>query len=83
MSTFLLSEIVEIEGTFIREDGTWTDMNFTIDRTDEDYTDIRKKTEKMLSELENLNNSSNEAVEKINKTKFITLKALVKLFKSA
>ncbi|PIJ98084.1 ATP-binding protein [Lysinibacillus sphaericus] len=70
MSTFLLSEIVEIEGTFIREDGTWTDMNFTIDRTDEDYTDIRQKTEKMLSELENLNSSSNEAAEKINKTKF-------------
>lgn len=70
MSTFLLSEIVEIEGTFIREDGTWTDMHFTIDRTDEDYTNIRKKTEKMLSELENLNSSSNKVAEKINKTKF-------------
>lgn len=71
MSTFLLSEIVEIEGTFIREDGTWTDMNFIIDRTDEDYPDIRKKTEKMLSELEHLNNSTNEVTEKLNKTKFI------------
>lgn len=71
MSTFLLSAIVEIEGTFIREDGTWTDMNFTIDRTDEDYPDIRRKTEEMLSELELLNNSTKEAAEKINKTKFI------------
>ncbi|PGN45099.1 sacsin N-terminal ATP-binding-like domain-containing protein [Bacillus thuringiensis] len=71
MSTFLLSEIVEIEGTFIRENGTWVDMNFTIDRTDKDYLDIRKKTERMLSELELLNSSTDEAVEKLNKTKFI------------
>ncbi|WP_066415298.1 sacsin N-terminal ATP-binding-like domain-containing protein [Sutcliffiella cohnii] len=71
MSTFLLSEIVEIEGTFICENGIWTDMNFTIDRTNGDYLDIRRKTEEMLSKLEILNNSTNEAVEKINKTKFI------------
>ncbi|PID03705.1 hypothetical protein CSV67_03415 [Sporosarcina sp. P2] len=71
MSTFLLSAIVEIEGTFIREDGTWTDMNFIVDRTDGDYPDIRRKTEKMLSDLELLNNGTNETVEKINKTKFI------------
>ncbi|EEK59006.1 hypothetical protein bcere0005_53880 [Bacillus cereus 172560W] len=71
MSTFLLSEIVEIEGTFIRKNGTWTDMNFTIDRTDKGYLDIRRKTEKMLSELELLNSSTNGTVGKINKTKFI------------
>lgn len=71
MSTFLLSEIVEIEGSFIREDGTWTDMNFTIDRTNGDYRHIRSKTEEMLSKLEYLNRSTNEVVEKINKTKFI------------
>ncbi|MEC0300608.1 sacsin N-terminal ATP-binding-like domain-containing protein [Peribacillus frigoritolerans] len=71
MSTFLLSEIVEIEGTFICENGIWTDMNFTIDRTNGDYPDIRSKTEEMLSKLDILNHSTNEAVEKINKTKFI------------
>ncbi|WP_144491992.1 MULTISPECIES: sacsin N-terminal ATP-binding-like domain-containing protein [Bacillus cereus group] len=71
MSTFLLSEIVEIEGTFIRKNGTLTDMNFIIDRTDKDYIDIRRKTEKMLSELELLNSSTNGASGKINKTKFI------------
>ncbi|MEI2358120.1 sacsin N-terminal ATP-binding-like domain-containing protein [Mesobacillus zeae] len=71
MSTFLLSEIVEIEGTFIRESGTCTDMNFTIDRTNGDYLDIRSKTEEMLSKLDILNNINNVAVEKINKTKFI------------
>jgi hypothetical protein len=43
MSTFLLSEIVEIEGTFICENGIWTDMNFTIDRTNGDYLDITEE----------------------------------------
>jgi hypothetical protein len=71
MSTFLLSEVVEIEGTFIRENGTLTDMSFTIDRTDADYFAIKEKTEKMLNELELLNNGTNETKEKINRTKFI------------
>lgn len=71
MSTFLLSEIVEIEGIFICENGIWTDMNFTIDRTNGDYPEIRSKTEEMISKLDILNHSTNEAVEKINKTKFI------------
>jgi len=71
MSTFLLSEVVEIEGTFIRENGTLTDMNFTIDRTDEDYFAIKAKTEKMINELELLDNSTNITKEKVNRTKFI------------
>lgn len=71
MSTFLLSEIVSIEGTFIRENGTWADMNFTIDRTNGEYFEIRSKTEEMIRELEILNHGTNEATEKINKTKFI------------
>ena len=71
MSTFLLSEIVDIEGTFIRENGTWADMSFTIDRTNGEYLEIRSKTEEMLRKLETLNCSTNEAMEKVNKTKFI------------
>lgn len=71
MSTFLLSEIVDIEGTFIRANGTWGDMNFTIDRTNGEYFEIRSKTEEMIRELETLNDSTNEVLEKINKTKFI------------
>lgn len=71
MSTFLLSEIVDIEGTFICESGTWADMSFTIDRTNGEYLEIRSKTEEMLRKLETLNHSTNEAMEKINKTKFI------------
>ncbi|WP_202077561.1 sacsin N-terminal ATP-binding-like domain-containing protein [Caldalkalibacillus salinus] len=71
MSTFLLSEIVELEGTFICENGNRTDMNFTIDRTNGTYPDIRNKTEEMLSELDTLNHSTNGDMEKVNKTKFI------------
>ena len=71
MSTFLLSEIVDIDGTFIRENGTWADMSFTIDRTNGEYLEIRNKTEELLRKLEELNSSTNEAIEKINKTKFI------------
>lgn len=71
MSTFLLSEVVGIQGTFICENGTLTDMDFTIDRTAEDYFDIKEKTEKMICELEHLNNSTNDTQEKINRTKFI------------
>ena len=71
ISTFLLSEIVDIEGTFIRENGTWADMSFTIDRTNGEYLEIRSKTEEMLRKLETLNCSTDGAMEKINKTKFI------------
>jgi len=71
MSTFLLSGIVEIEGTFIRKNGSWTDMNFIIDRNTVDYQYIRNKTEEMLTDLDTLNQSTTEAIEKVNKTKFI------------
>lgn len=71
MSTFLLSEIVEIEGTFICENDTWTNVDFIIDRTNGDYLGIRSKTEEMLNKLDILNHSPIEAVEKINKTKFV------------
>lgn len=71
MSTFLLSEIVELEGSFIRENGTWTDMRFTINRTSGEYVEIRNNTEEMLRKLEMLNNGSNESIKKVNETKFI------------
>ncbi|MDR0140306.1 ATP-binding protein [Metabacillus idriensis] len=70
MSTFLLSPIVEIKGAFIRENGTWTDMKFILDRSDQEYSDIRRKTEKMISELETLNEGTKEVEKKINKTTF-------------
>ena len=71
MSTFLLSEIVDIEGTFIRENGSWADMTFTVDRSNSEFLEIRNSTEKMLERLELLNSDTKEALEKINKTKFI------------
>lgn len=71
MSTFLLSEIVEIEGTFIRENGSWADMTFTVDRSNGEFHEIRNATEEMLEKLELLNSDTSEAIEKVNKTKFI------------
>lgn len=71
MSTFLLSKVVEIEGIFIRNNGTSTNMNFTINRTKRDYNGIKEQTVTMLDELEGLDNTTNEEPHKINKTKFI------------
>ena len=71
MSTFLLSEVVGIHGSFVRENDTVTDMNFTINRTAEDYSDIKVETENMLKELERLNSSTSETKEKTNITKFV------------
>lgn len=70
MSTFLLSRIVEIEGTFIRNNGTSTNMNFIINRTERDYNGIKEQTIQMLDELEELDRSNNEVLTS-NKTKFI------------
>lgn len=66
MSTFLLSNIVKIEGDFIRNNKTSTNMNFTINRTKRDYNGIKEQTIKMLDELEELDRSSNE-VRRCNK----------------
>ncbi|MBT2583177.1 ATP-binding protein [Planococcus sp. ISL-109] len=70
MSTFLLSNVVEIEGTFIRNNKTATNMKFTINRTKRDYNGIKEQTIQMLDELEELDRSSNEVLTS-NKTKFI------------
>ncbi|ALV22381.1 sacsin N-terminal ATP-binding-like domain-containing protein [Carnobacterium antarcticum] len=70
MSTFLLSRIVEIEGTFIRNNETSTNMNFIINRTKRDYNGIKEQTIQMLEKLEELDRSSNEVLTS-NKTKFI------------
>lgn len=69
MSTFLLSRIVRIEGTFTRNNGTSTNMNFTIDRSKRDYKGIKEQTIKMLDELDCLDNSSHKE-QAVNKTKF-------------
>ena len=43
MSTHLLSEIVQIKGSFIQEDGKYTKLDFKVDRSGETYSDIKKK----------------------------------------
>ncbi|WP_139129199.1 ATP-binding protein, partial [Paenibacillus nuruki] len=71
MTTFLLSEVVEIEGSFIRKDGNWTNMKFLINRENQDYKGIREKTVQMLNNLQTLNENSDENLQKLNRTKFI------------
>lgn len=71
MSTFLLSEQVEIKGTFIRKDGTLTNMNFVIDRTQQDYDGIKESSIEMLKNLETLNSSGTILKDQINETQFI------------
>lgn len=71
MSTHLLSEVVTIEGSFIQNDGTYKQLNFVVDRSGNDYKDIKNKTKKMLEDLERLNHYSDELQNEYLETKFI------------
>ncbi|MGX8236745.1 sacsin N-terminal ATP-binding-like domain-containing protein [Exiguobacterium undae] len=70
MSTFLLSKIVEIKGTFVRNNGTSANMNFIINRTERDYNGIKEQTIEMLDKLEELDIGGDETLTS-NTTKFI------------
>ncbi|MCR8928842.1 ATP-binding protein [Priestia megaterium] len=71
MSTHLLSEIVKIEGSFIQEDSKYTRLNFTVDRSGSDYSDIKSKTQAMLKQLKLLRANQEELQEEYEDTKFI------------
>lgn len=71
MSTHLLSEIVQIKGSFIQEDGKYTKLDFKVDRSGETYSDIKKKTKIMLEKLSTISQHKEELEEKSNDTKFI------------
>src|SRR5699024_9239155 len=73
MSTHLLSEIVQIESSFIAHCGKYKKLRFTIDRSGVEYKDIRKKTELMLQQLKFISTNSDELKEKYEETKFIYL----------
>ncbi|WP_144558051.1 ATP-binding protein [Shouchella miscanthi] len=70
MSTLLLSKIVNIEGTLIRQDGAYTNMNFIIDRSKSDHLGIQEQTEAMIDKLDELDLST-EISHRISTTKFI------------
>lgn len=71
MSTHLLSEIVKIEGSFIQKDSKYTKLEFTVDRSGTDYSDIKNKTKVMLEQLDLLRKNQEELQEKYENTKFI------------
>lgn len=71
MSTHLLSEVVKVEGAFIRSDGEYTSLEFFIDRSSKDPLDIMEKIQTMLEELEALNDTQNQLEEYSKTTKFI------------
>lgn len=71
MSTHLLSDKVQIKGSFIQEDNKHTKLDFTVDRSGNDYSDIKSKTKIMLEQLENIAGSQEKLQEKYEDTKFI------------
>lgn len=71
MSTHLLSEIVQIEGSFIQKDSKYKKLDFTVDRSGNEYSDIKIKTKTMLEQLDLISRNQEELQEKYEDTKFI------------
>lgn len=71
MSTHLLSEIVQIEGSFIQKDSKYKKLDFTVDRSGKEYSDIKNNTEEMLKQLEKLNENQEELNDAYEDTRFI------------
>jgi hypothetical protein len=71
MSTHLLSEIVQIEGSFIQKDSKYTKLEFTVDRSGNEYSDIKNKTKTMLEQLDLISRNQEELQEKYEDTEFI------------
>lgn len=73
MSTHLLSEVVEIKGSLIQEDFKYTRLEFTVDRSGKEYSDIKNKTKTMLEQLRLISSNQKELEEKYDDTKFTYL----------
>ncbi|WP_342431105.1 ATP-binding protein [Neobacillus sp. FSL H8-0543] len=71
MSTHLLSEIVQIQGSFSQEDSKYTKFEFIVDRSGNDYSDIKNKTKTMLEQLDLVSKNQEELQENYEDTKFI------------
>ncbi|SFX36874.1 hypothetical protein SAMN04487921_104180 [Bacillus altitudinis] len=71
MSTHLLSEIVQIEGSFVQKDSKYTKLEFTVDRSGNEYSDIKNKTKTMLEQLDLISRNQEKLQEKYEDTKFI------------
>lgn len=71
MSTHLLSDVVQIQGSFIQEDNKYKKLQFTVDRSGENYSDIKNKTKIMLEQLELITKSQEALQATYEDTKFI------------
>lgn len=71
MSTHLLSDIVKIQGSLIQDDGKYSNLDFTIDRSGYDYVDIKSKTKIMLEQLDDVSKRQVKLEEEYEDTKFI------------
>ncbi|MGR0119875.1 ATP-binding protein [Bacillus halotolerans] len=71
MSTHLLSEVVRIEGSFSQEDSRYTKFEFIVDRSGDDYSDIKNKTKIMLEQLDLVSRNQEELQEEYEDTKFV------------
>ncbi|AYV68689.1 hypothetical protein C2I06_18380 [Niallia circulans] len=71
MSTHLLSDVVQIQGSFIQEDNKYKKLEFTVDRSGENYSDIKNKTKIMLEQLELITKSQEALQATYEDTKFI------------
>lgn len=70
MSTHLLSDIVQVQGSFI-QGPKYKKLDFTVDRSGYDYNDIKNKTKVMLEQLTLLNQNQEDLQESYEDTKFI------------
>lgn len=73
MSTHLLSDIVQIKGSFVQDHYKYTPLEFTVDRSGSEYSDIKNKTKSMLEQLNFISSNQKESQEKYDDTKFIYL----------
>ncbi|MBG9907376.1 MULTISPECIES: ATP-binding protein [Bacillus cereus group] len=71
MSTHLLSDIVQVEGSFIQKDSKYTKLEFIVDRSGNDYSDIKNKTKNMLEQLDLVSRNQEDLQEEYEDTKFI------------
>ncbi|MEX3748279.1 MULTISPECIES: sacsin N-terminal ATP-binding-like domain-containing protein [Lysinibacillus] len=73
MSTHLLSEIVQIKGSFNVEGEKYSNLDFLIDRTGREYGEVKENTRKMLENLKILKETYiyDELFYKYEETKFI------------
>ncbi|MFO3692765.1 ATP-binding protein [Staphylococcus felis] len=71
MSTHLLSEIVQIKGSIVQGDNKYAKLDFTVDRSGDEYSDIKQKTKVMLEELEVISQNKESVKDSYDDTNFI------------